>query len=128
MKLYLKSLKFADHEFTVHGLRRDPSKVDIIVHMLRQFDVEGVRCQLGMVTFLSHYIPRFFDVTAPLHQFKNSETPFHWDYTTHGKAFDNFKRFLVSDKVCAYYDLSKSVVIECESSQSGLGAILLQDN
>lgn len=128
MKLWLQSLKFVGHELTVHGLRRDPSKVDAIMHMPIPSDVEGVRRLLGMATFLSRYIPRFSDVTAPLRQLMNSDEPFYWDQTTHGLAFDNLKRCLASDEVLAYYDVSKPVVIQCDSSQSGLGAVLLQDN
>jgi hypothetical protein len=128
MKLWLQSLKFVGHELTIHGLRRDSSKVDAIMHMPIPTDVEGVRRLLGMATFLSRYIPRFSDVTAPLRQLMNSEEPFYWDQTTHGKAFDNLKRCLASDEVLAYYDINKPVIVQCDSSQSGLGVVLLQDN
>ena len=117
MKLSQKSLNFIDHEFIVHDLRRDPSKVDAIMHIPRPSDMKGVKRRLGMMTFHSCHISRFFDVSASLRQLINSKTPFHWDQTTHGIAFDNLKRYLAYAKVLAYNDVSKPAVIHCDSSQ-----------
>ena len=37
------------------------------------------------------------------------------------------KKFLTEAPVLKYYDVSKSVTVQCDASQSGLGAVLLQD-
>ena len=37
------------------------------------------------------------------------------------------KEMIVSAPVVAYYDVNKPVVIQCDASQSGLGAALLQE-
>jgi hypothetical protein len=51
---------------------------------------------------------------------------FHWT-ERHTKAFDKLKAILVSNNVLAYYSPSKELLCQCDSSQSGLGAALLQD-
>ena len=58
----------------------------------------------------------------------NNETPSNRIKTYPGLAFDNLKGYLVSDEVFAYYNVSKLMVILCNSSQSGSGAVLLQNN
>ena len=37
------------------------------------------------------------------------------------------KEMIVSAPVLAYYDVNKPVVIQCDASQSGLGAAVLQE-
>jgi hypothetical protein len=80
-----------------------------------------------MATFLSRYVPRFSEATAPLRRLMNSDSPFVWQPTNHGKAFDELKHLLASDEVLAYYDVNKPVTVQCDSSQAGLAAVLLQD-
>ena len=46
----------------------------------------------------------------------------------HEQAFDKFKSILSAEPVLMYYDVAKPVTISCDASQSGLGALLLQDS
>jgi len=62
---------------------------------------------------------------APIRELLRRDTQFHWDPTVHGRAFDKLKAMLSSDLVLRYYDVSKPAVVQCDSSQSGLGAVLL---
>ena len=38
------------------------------------------------------------------------------------------KKFLTEAPVLHYYDVSKPIAVQCDASQSGLGAVLLQDD
>ena len=40
---------------------------------------------------------------------------------------NTIKKFLTEAPVLCYYDVSKPVTVQCNASQSGLGAVLLQD-
>src|SRR6478609_1631391 len=56
---------------------------------------------------------------------KNNE--FNWS-TEHQRDFDKLKDLLSSEAVLRYYDIKKSITVQCDASQHGLGAVLLQDN
>ena len=52
---------------------------------------------------------------------------FHWD-SEQKKAFESIKHTLSTEPVLSVFDMEKPVLIPCDASQSGLGAVLLQDN
>ena len=55
------------------------------------------------------------------------ENEFRWDDSVHGTAFERLKSLLSTAPVLQYYDVNKDVVVQCDSSQAGLGAVLLQN-
>ena len=127
LKLHQTSVRFMGHELSSKGLIRDPSKVKAITEMPPPTDKQGLQRLLGMVTYLSRYVQNFSNITAPLRELLKSDNEFLWDDEYHGKALDSLKHSLVSSEALAYYDVSKPVVLQCDSSQSGLGAVLLQE-
>jgi len=42
-------------------------------------------------------------------------------------AMNTIKKFLTEAPVRRYYDVSKPITVQCDSTQSGLGVVLLQD-
>ena len=45
----------------------------------------------------------------------------------HENAFENLKSLLTSPPVLRYYDVHLPVVLQCDASHTGLGAVLLQE-
>ena len=54
------------------------------------------------------------------------EVFFHWD-SPQEESFSKLKNILSSTPVLTFYDMKKPVIIPCDVSQSGFGALLLQD-
>jgi len=44
----------------------------------------------------------------------------------HGKAFDKLKSLFVNAPVLAYFDATKEITVQCDASQGGLGAVMIQ--
>jgi hypothetical protein len=127
IQLNRKSVPYMGHVLTEHGLQICNKKVDAIIKMPPPTDRQGVLRLIGMATFLARYKPGFSDITHPLRQLLRRENEFLWDETIHGKAFDKLKAAIASAPVLRYYDVTKNVTIQCDSSSLGLGCVMLQD-
>ena len=66
------------------------------------------------------------NITLPIRDILKKEIPFHWD-SPQEELFSKLKNILSSTPVLTFYDMKKPVIISCDASQSGLGALLLQD-
>ena len=65
-------------------------------------------------------------MTEPLRRLEDKNVEFQW-LDQHSIAMNTIKKFLTEAPVLRYYDVSKPVTVQCDASQSGLGAVLLQD-
>ena len=66
-------------------------------------------------------------LTEPLRVLLKQEVHWHWEEQQE-KALNEIKKFLISKAVLSYYDVNKPVKLSVDASQSGLGAVLIQDN
>ena len=117
---------FIGHVLSGKGLRIDNMKVKAIVEMPPPSDVAGMQRFLGMVQYLSKFVPHLSDLTQPLRQLTQKSTTWNWTEDAQ-HAFNRIKAELSAAPVLQYYSLEKEVSLQCDASQSGLGAALLQN-
>ena len=109
------------HELTSEGLHPDSRK------MPSPTDKLGVMRLLGMATYLAKFVPNFSEVTSKLRELQRTDTEFRWDDSIHGKAFQELKEMFTTGPVLRFYDVTKPVVVQCDASSTGLGAVILQN-
>ena len=126
-KLKLKEVTYMGHKITSEGLKIDPEKLRAITEMQTPKDKQAVQRLLGMVNYVQKFAPCLSEITAPLRQLLKSENEFHWDSHVHGLALDKIKNILSNTPVLRYFDKNKETVLQCDASQTGLGACLLQE-
>ena len=114
------------HLRTSLGLLPDPEKIQAILQMPEPEDVTALKRFLGMVTYLAKFMPHLSEMTEPLRRLEDKNVEFQW-LDQHSIAMNTIKKFLTEAPVLRYYDVSKPVTVQCDASQSGLGAVLLQD-
>ena len=107
------------------GLRPDLAKVEAIVKMAAPEDKQALQRLLGMVKYLTQYIPNESDLTAPLRGLLKEGAAFVWQ-PEHQAALDAVKSALVSAPVLLYYDVSQPCTVQADAYQTGLGACLMQ--
>ena len=115
-----------EHILTRDGLRVDPNKVEAIVKLPVPKDVNAVQRLLGTVNYLAKFVPHLLSILQPLRDLMNKDNEWSWLHINE-EAFNQMKNALTTTPVLQYCDLKKPVCIQCDASDSGLGAGLLQD-
>ena len=124
--LRLTEVPYIGHLLTADGLKPDQKKVEAILMMPKPTDVQSVKRFLGMANYLSKFLPHLSTVTEPLRQLEDKDVEWHWN-KAHEGAFTEVKRLITNHPVLCCFDVSKEVTLQCDASQSGLGATLLQE-
>ena len=125
-KLRQEEVRFIGHVVTSDGLSIDPTKVKAIVDMPNPTDVPGVQRLLGLAQYLAKFLPHLSDITKPLRDLTRNDTEWMWE-SSQQNALDTLKKAVASTPVLRYYNLADEVTIQCDASQSGLGAALMQN-
>lgn len=121
-----KEVPFIGHIATDEGLRVDPSKVRAIIEMPAPTDKAGVQRLLGLAQYLSKFLPHLSDITKPLRELTQNDVVWLWE-SPQQTALDTLKKAVTTTPVLRYYNLKEEVTIQCDASQSGLGAALTQN-
>lgn len=122
----VSQVKYVGHVLSGDGVSPDPDKVKAIREMEAPTDAKALHRFLGMITYLSKFIPSFSSITAPLRQLLKNSIPWSWS-DTHQKTFLHLKQLISNTPVLQYFDVSKPAVIQTDASGLGLGSCLLQE-
>ena len=88
---------------------------------------ESFRASLGMITYLSPFIPQLSSHTATLRGLLKTDVEYSWN-ATYQVAFDKLKSLVCEDTTLRYFNTKKPVTIQVDASGKGLGAALIQDD
>ena len=94
--------------------------------MLKPTNLKDLQTYLGMVQYLSKFLPRIEEIAEPLQDLMKKHAPYVWG-SEHNHAFDSIKKEIVQVPILRYYNLQKETVLQTDASIKGLGTCLLQD-
>ena len=90
-------------------------------------DSKSVQRWVGSLNYLRGFIPRVSEITEPLRLLLKDDANWIW-WPNQDDAMTKIKAALICEPLLQYFDASKETTLQVDSSKSGLGAILLQDN
>ena len=126
MNLKKPQVKFMGHVISKDGLKPDPDKVNAVGNMPKPTCKKETLSLLGFINYLAKFLPRLSEVAQPLRNLTLTNAQFMWS-EQHDKAFDEVKKLVANHPVLKYYDINDEVTIQCDASERGLGATLLQN-
>lgn len=126
LQFKVTEVKFHGHILSCAGLKPDPEKVRAIMDMPNPTDAKGVQRLIGFANYLAKFMPHLSTVCEPLRRLLDKDTPWHW-LPKHDDAVCQLKSMATSMPVLRYYDVTKPITVQSDSSQSGLGCCLLQE-
>lgn len=134
VKFNMKKTQFKKDEvlylgmkISAQGVRPDEAKIKAITDYPEPTDKDAVRRLVGMVNFLSPFIPNKSSIISPLCNLLKDQVPFHW-MSEHKEALNKIKQVLSSQPLLRLYDPQLPITIQADASSTGLGATLMQNN
>ena len=123
----VEEIEFYGYRFTKDGLKPTPDKVRAVKESQPPESKGAVRSFLGMIGYLSKFIPRYSSLTAPLRELTRKNTKFRWG-VKENTAFETLKESITSKDTMAYFNPTRPIVLRVEASyHEGLSAGLFQE-
>ena len=122
----LESLTFLGHLITNTGLTPDPEKVNAIEEMPPLTDIEGIQRLNGFVNYLGKFLPKLSETTEPIQQLMRNNVLWTWAAAKQ-RAFEDLKKMVPNAPILPYYYFKKPLMIQCDTSEKGIGAALLRE-
>lgn len=126
MKLELEEVEYHGHLLSARGIRPNPKRIEAIKKMPTPHDVKAVQRLLGSVNYMRNFLPNLSKIAEPLRRLEDKDVEWHWT-EVHEEALNEIKNLLTSPPILKYFDVKKEVRIQCDSSEKGNGACLLQE-
>ena len=126
-KILLEEMNYFGHTLTKEGLKLDAKKIQGLKRLAVPRNKQELQSLLVMLNYLGNFIPNLAAKTQNLRALVKKNAEFVWE-ETHTKILEALKAEVKDFTILQYFDQQKEIVIECDASQKGLGACLLQDS
>ena len=113
----MQELDFYGYRFTSEGLKPTHEKCRAVKECSSPNSREEVKSFLGMIWYLSKFIPRYAVLTASLRRLTRQDVPFSWG-PEENTAFEKLKASITSDDSMTFFDPQKQIVVLTEASIS----------
>jgi len=109
------------------GRTIDPDRLEANKKLQNPANVTELQRLLGIMNFVREFIPGYAHDTNLLRQLVRKNVVWQW-LQAHTEALENLKAKICNATSLCNFDPSQPVTIQCDASQYGLGACLLQNN
>ena len=117
------SVSYLGYKIDGEGLHPLPEKVKAIQDAPTPKNVTELKSYLGLLTYYGKFLPNLSTHLAPLYQLLRHNTTWKWSVAQE-KAFQKSKELLVSSNLLIHFNSNFPLVLACDASQYGIGAVL----
>ena len=123
----VSEVHYVGHVLSADGVKPDPQKVEAIIAMPTPANREDLQRFLGVVTYLSKFIPNMSQKSAALRQLLQKDVEWSWGQVEED-TFTCLKTSISSAPVLKFFDPKEPVTLSVDASSNGVGAVLLQND
>lgn len=125
-KFCQKKIRYLGYVLSEEGLSMDVSKIQPVLDYPVPKTVKDVRRLLGLAGFYQKFLPNYSEITTPItNLLKKGAKKFVWTREA-DVALEKLKTALVSAPILANADFNLPFIIETDSSDLAVGAVLAQ--
>ena len=121
-----KEAIYLGHKLSAKGITPQHSKIHAAVMLPVPENNQVVRRLLGMVNCLVKFYSHITSVTAKWRELLRKDTNWKWK-EEHQTSFENIQQILAKPACLGFYDGTKPVRLQVDTSKGGSGAVLIQD-
>lgn len=118
-----KSCTYLGHYLDREGIHPTNDKVLAILNAPRPEDDTKLRSFLGLINYYHKFLKNLSFVLAPLHELLQKGAKWAWT-DRHTQAFNQAKNLLLSSQVLVHFNPKLPLVLGCDASPYGVGAVL----
>lgn len=118
-----KEVMFLGHKVDETGLHPVPEKLIAIQSAPTPRNVTQLKAYLGLLNYYNKFLPNLSTVLAPVYRLLRKNVTWNWGVDQE-VSFTQSKKMIQSVQVLVHYDPQKDVILSCDASPYGLGAVL----
>ena len=118
-----KEIKYLGYKLNADGLHPTEEKIRAIKKAKTPTNVTELKSYLGLLNYYGKFLPNLSTKLQPLYKLLKKDCRWHWSEEQE-KAFSSTKQFLESDSLLVHYDPNKELVMACDASPYGIGAVI----
>lgn len=120
---FADTVTYLGHQLDAKGIHPTLEKVEAIVNAPRPDNLKQLQAYLGLLNFYNRFLPNASGRLKPLHRLLEKEAEWSWSKEA-DQAFKLSKQLLVDNQFLVHFDLTKPIVVSCDASPYGVGAVL----
>lgn len=124
-RLGLNEVQYLGWCISANGLRPVKDKVEAVLDMPDPKDVKALRSILGSINYYQRLLPNLSTLLAPLYRLLQKGVPWEWSGECR-RALTQVRRLLAGDTVLKRYEPEAPLKLVTDSSEVGVGAVLIQ--
>ena len=121
----VKSVNYLGYTIDQQGIQPTEGKVEAVKAAPNPKNLTELKAYLGLLTYYGKFLPNLANVLAPLYQLLRKDVKWNWG-DLEQQPFNKSKEMVTLTALLVHYDPSKPLVLSCDASQYGLGAVLSQ--
>ena len=98
-----QAINFFGYLYNANGVHPDLGKINAVHALPASTNVTHLQEFLGLVTYLSPFIPGLSTLTVPLQELLKKDTNLIWNHT-YNATFEQVKEAVISDTTLRYFD------------------------
>ena len=110
-------MDFFGETYTTDGHKAAQSKVSAIAEMPAPTCKKQVQSFIGLVTYLSKFLVRLFELAEPIRELSKYKVPFNWG-PEHQEVFNQMKKEIVRAPILAYFNPRRETVLQTDASSN----------